>query len=214
MNNLKKGDWVFDSKVAENFYNIAQTNIPDYNRVISLVVKIAKKKLLTDSKIIDFWSSLWFTLEKLFNNGFTNLYWVDSSSDMISRSFKEAKLINSDKFPLDLWKFDFIISNWTLHFVKNREDYIMDMYNKLHKWWYLFITEKISVSSISSDLYYDFKRDSWLSEKQILEKALSIEWILITKSLDWYLDIFKKAWFESIDIVNATPSFYSFLLKK
>gem|GEM_PF-4870167 len=54
MNNLKKGDWVFDSKVAEDFLNIAQTNIPDYNRVIGLVIKIAKKYLNNDSKILDF----------------------------------------------------------------------------------------------------------------------------------------------------------------
>lgn len=214
MNNLKKGDWVFDSKVAEDFLNIAQTNIPDYNRVIGLVIKIAKKYLNNDSKILDFWSALWFTLENLYNNWFRNLYWVDSSIDMISRSFKWANLVNLDKFPLNLWKFDFIISNWTLHFIKDRELYIKDMYDSLNEWGYLFITEKILTSNMSEDLYHDFKRSMWLTDEEILKKKLSIEWVLIPKSLEWYLNIFNKTWFKNIDIVNATPSFYSFLLKK
>ena len=214
MNNLKKGDWVFDSKVAEDFLNIAQTNIPDYNRVIGLVIKIAKKYLNNDSKILDFWSALWFTLENLYNNWFRNLYWVDSSIDMISRSFKWANLVNSDKFPLNLWKFDFIISNWTLHFIKDRELYIKDMYDSLNEWGYLFITEKILTSNMSEDLYHDFKRSMWLTDEEILKKKLSIEGVLIPKSLEWYLNIFNKTWFKNIDIVNTTPSFYSFLLKK
>lgn len=214
MINKKKWNWKFDKNIADNFNNIAITNIPDYERVIKMVVKIAEKYLSKNSKIIDFWSSLWYTLEKLHNKWFLNIYWVDSSKDMLLKSFNKATLINSDQFPTNLWKFDYIISNWTLHFIKNRESYIKTMYDNLYSKWYVVITEKICTSQICNDLYYDFKIDMWLSDSQIIEKSMSIEWVLVPYTLDWYLNVFQKNWFRSVEIINVFPSFYTFLLRK
>ncbi len=50
-----KGDvsWKFDGKNAGNFQKIAETNIPDYERVIDLCVSVAQKRYSQNEPIID-----------------------------------------------------------------------------------------------------------------------------------------------------------------
>lgn len=47
------GSWKFDDSVARDFQEIAKTNIPDYERVISLCLDIAKKTCEKDEKVAD-----------------------------------------------------------------------------------------------------------------------------------------------------------------
>lgn len=47
------GSWKFDDSVAKEFQTIAQTNIPDYERVIRLCLNIAKKNCAPEEKVVD-----------------------------------------------------------------------------------------------------------------------------------------------------------------
>ncbi len=210
----KEGCWKFDSIVAENFSQIARTSIPDYDRVINLAIKIANKVVEKKSKILDVGSAIGHTLECFYNEWYYNIFWVDSSDEMLKRSFNKATLIKSDIFPAEYGKFNYITANWTLHFIIDRKKYIELMFESLEEGGYIFISEKITSSIVCSEMYNDFKYDMWLTKKQITDKEKSIKGVLVTNSIEWYIDIFRQVWFSSIDIVNAYPSFCSFLLKK
>ncbi len=211
---LNKWKWEFNAEVADNFDYIAKTSIQDYQRVIHLTVNIAKKIFNLDAKIIDIWSATWHTLKCLYNAGYKNIFWLESSLEMIKKSFNKATIIHSDTLPIYEIDFDYIIINWTLHFVKNRENYIKLLYTHLKKGWYCIITDKIKSSNLSTELYYDFKKGMWLSDTDILNKSILLDGVLITYPIEWYLDIFQKIWFLDIEIINVSPCFCTFLMKK
>ena len=46
---------------------------------------------------------------------------------MIEKSYQETTLIYDDCFPTGYGKFDIIMANWTLHFIRDRERYLQDI---------------------------------------------------------------------------------------
>lgn len=211
-----KGDvsWKFDGKNAGNFQKIAETNIPDYERVIDLCVSVAQKRYSQNEPIIDVGSALGHTLQKFSEAGFSHLLGVESSHDMVSASQYSGEVIISDEFPKDRWPFSLVLINWTLHFIKEREWYLLDVYEGLREGGTLILTDKILGSSTTLELYHDFKRKSWLNDDQIRKKEESIRGVLVPYPLTWYFETIRKAGFSSIEILNAAPSFTTFLITK
>lgn len=215
---LAEKPWDFDDKVANNFQNEASTNIPDYDRVIGKIIDFANQFLNNGNKIIDVGCSLGETIKRLHQNGFTNLYGVDSSIHMIERAFQtpdnKISYTLSKKLPTELGPFDLIIANWTLHFINTRETYLKDIYNSLVLGGYVILTDKIQHSEETDEMYKDFKKQKGLSEEYIQYKEEALQGVLVTYPLEWYLITFRKLGFRQIEIINSNLSFTSFLLKK
>jgi SAM-dependent methyltransferase len=207
------GTWCFDSSVAERFSEIAGREIPDYHRVIEKTVRVIKRVGHINSKIIDVGSATGNTLRALYNAGYRNIYGVDNSTNMLSKSFKKATLIHANDFPKEQGPFDFIIANWVLHFISNREEYLRDIRDSLTINGILIITEKVSSSSLAHELYYEIKRDNGVSEQAIQKKRRQIEGVLIPFPLSWYLETFTKLGFKYIDVINANTVFVTFLVQ-
>jgi len=203
--------WQFDATAAENFAAIAEREIPDYHRVIDQCIRLINKLDIQDPKIIDVGSATGATLYALHQAGYTNLYGVDSSAEMLSRSFDQATLIQSEDFPAEHGPFDVIIANWVLHFIPEREAYLQSICDSLASDGVLIITEKVSGSELANDLYYDFKRKNGMTEVQIEEKKQRLEGVLTTFPVDWYFQNLKQHGFQSIDIINANAVFVTFL---
>ncbi len=205
------GQWRFDKKIAEHFETIARREIPDYLRVIDLCVRVVGKSRLEQPKIIDVGSALGETLKQLYAAGYQNIYGVESSADMLQKSFKQATLIHSEHFPQEYAPFDYVIANWVLHFIPERARYLESIKKSLSPGGTLILTEKVSSSECTHDLYYDLKRAHGVSEEEIERKRRQIEGVLVTYPLNWYLDTLKLLGFEQIEIINACTAFITIM---
>lgn len=208
------GPWKFDAQVAQQFADIARREIPDYLRVIDLCIDLIKKDAREQPKIIDVGSAVGETLQRLYTAGFRDLYGVESSAEMLSRSFEQAVLIESQQFPLDAGPFDYVLANWVLHFIPERYAYLQSIMQGLSPGGTLILTEKVSASERSDALYYDMKRMHGISEEQIEAKRRSLHNVLVTRPLAWYLQTLDELGFIDIEIINAAPAFMTFAAVK
>ncbi|MCF7843917.1 methyltransferase domain-containing protein [Candidatus Gracilibacteria bacterium] len=215
--NKKLTQWSFNKKVAQNFDKIAEKNIPRYQAVIDKCLLITKKTFPGDLniKIIDIGSATGRTLDIFIKSGFKNVYGVENSKHMINMSKHKERVIFSDNFPRDMSDyFDVVTANWTLHFIKRRKQYIKDIYSSLKKGGFFVLTEKISTSSFIHNRYHDFKRKQGLTEKEILDKEISLKGVLTTKPLSWYLNTLKEVGFSEVEIIDTDWCFVSILCRK
>ncbi|MGB1310616.1 MAG: methyltransferase domain-containing protein [Leucothrix sp.] len=212
--NAKAGQWKFDAQVAAVFDGIARREIPDYLRVIGLCVKIINKGHLKQPKIIDVGSATGETLKQLHQAGYRALYGVEASEDMIKRSFDQATLIHSEAFPEAHGPFDYVLNNWTLHFIKHPLSYLEAIKRALAPGGILILSDKVSSSELTHSLYHDYKRSQGVTEAEIEKKRQQIEGILVTYPTHWYLNALSNLGFEQIEIINANAAFVTFMAIK
>lgn len=179
--------------------------------MIDLSIHILRRLEYPNPKIIDVGSAIGTTLQALHEAGFTRLYGVDSSADMLARSFDKATLIESERFPVGHGPFDAVIANWVLHFIEDRAAYLADIRQSLSPNGVLILTEKMAGSELANELYYDFKRSQGVSEEQIAEKKQRLQGVLTPYPLQWYLDTLDGLGFQHVDIVNANTVFVTLL---
>ncbi len=216
--------WVFDKNVANNFYDIANANIPNYEKVIEKCLNIANKIVGKDDFIVDVGCATGHTLKIFQDDGFTNLMGVDNSEAMLDKCeeyLDDASFAHSDTYPKLLGAFmqnpQLVMANWTLHFITNkkaRKKYIKDIYNALESDGVFILSEKIAHSDMTLDLYHDFKRRNKLTEKEISEKHKSLEDVLIPYPLSFYFDTLKDIGFKDIEIIDADYCFVTILARK
>jgi 2-polyprenyl-3-methyl-5-hydroxy-6-metoxy-1,4-benzoquinol methylase len=90
---------------------------------------VARRRLPSDAKILDVGSAIGHTLKRMKDVGFANVFGVEMSEEMISKSFPDATIIRSSKFPSEYAPFDMVTANWTLHFIlEGRDQYLRDIY--------------------------------------------------------------------------------------
>jgi ubiquinone/menaquinone biosynthesis C-methylase UbiE len=207
--------WKFDAGVADKFVDIAKTNIPDYENVIDLSIDIVKKGFKPNPKVIDVGCATGRTLEKLKEAGVRQIYGVDNSEEMLRKiNVQDAKLIQSDVFPTNEGPFDIVLANWTLHFVKQRYEYLKDIYEGLQSRGILILTEKTYTSDLTGNLYNNFKEERGLTKEEIRKKELQISGVLEPYPIEWYLQALGEIGFKEIDVVNARLGFVTLLAIK
>ena len=151
--------------------------------------------------------------------GFEKITGVDASPAMLEQARKEgidqiSTLIQSNKFPKEHGPYDVIICNWTLHFIKDKLDYIKDMYKSLLHNGLLFLTEKTYNDDNNLKLYHDFKINQGLTPEEIEAKELSIKNQMFINPPEWYINNLKEIGFEKVSIIDAEFCFTSFLAIK
>jgi trans-aconitate methyltransferase len=205
--------WQFDNELALRFQKEAETNIPDYERVIDLCIDIANLKFNKESTIVDVGSALGYTIDKFNQNGYSYVYGVESSQAMIDNSKQQAYIKLSDTFPTE-WNPDFVMANWTLHFVDERKQYIDAIYNSLTENGALVITDKTTQTDEVKELYYNFKRNNGVSNEYIYEKEQKLKGYMNLLPVEWYVNTLKEVGFKSIQIINAKLGFVTFYAEK
>lgn len=210
---IKTPKWEFDTSVAKRFQDEANTNIPDYERVIDLCIQIAKRRHNPESHIIDVGSALGHTIERFIDSGFINVYGVESSKAMIENSAYSSCVTLSETFPEGLTT-DFVMANWTLHFVNERKQYIQDIYNSLSLNGTFILSDKTPQSDTVKELYYDFKRANGISNEYIYEKEKKLQGYMNLLPIDWYLDTLKEVGFSNVQIINSRFGFVTFYCEK
>jgi SAM-dependent methyltransferase len=207
--------WEFDQSVADRFQQEAEQHIPDYQRVIDMCF-LMTKCIFSDNKdinIIDVGSALGNTMDRFIKKDYTNVWGVENSTAMINSSKYSNKVILSKSFPTDK-KWDVVLANWTLHFVKEREEYLRDIYNSMNSNGFLIITDKMDHHPEVERMYYNFKRKNGVSDEVIYKKKASLQGVLVTKPLEWYLDILKSLNFSRIQVINNRFMFTTIYARK
>jgi tRNA (cmo5U34)-methyltransferase len=207
-------DWKFSQDIAKNFVEHARKHIPGYDRVIDKTVKFIEHHAKKTDSIIDVGCATGETLKRLHQIGFTNLHGVDNSINMLNEIPKNvATLTCCDRFPLDK-KYKVVTMNWTLHFIKNKIEYIKDIFNGLEQDGFLILTDKTQNDGKFLDLYHDFKKQQGLTNKEIETKAKQLRNIMYINSQEWYLSQLKFFNFSDVIIIDADWCFTTFIAKK
>jgi hypothetical protein len=102
--------------------------------------------------------------------------------------------------------------NWTLHFIQDKYNYLVDIYNKLD-YGHLILTDKTSQSEIVKELYYDFKLSKGVSEDYIQQKEKNLLGVMLSVPIDWYVKSLREIGF-TVDIIHGDLGFITFLCKK
>jgi tRNA (cmo5U34)-methyltransferase len=205
--------WQFDSSVAENFVEHARCHIPNYDAVINKCIEASDQYLNKTSSIIDVGCATGETLRRLYHAGYRNLTGVESSSHMIQHCDPTlAKLIVSDTFPQQM--FDAILCNWTLHFVKNKTEYLANMYQGLNPCGFLILSEKTSLETDSIQLYHNWKHTQGVSWDYIKHKEAAIKDIMYVDQPDWYSKMLVKLGFKNVQIIDASWCFTTWIAFK
>jgi len=200
--------WVFDSSVASRFQEEATKHIPDYQRVIDLCLSVAKFK--QHQSIIDVGCALGYTQKVFIDSGF-NIDGVDNSESMLK--LNPYNTICSDKFP-NHKLYDMVLINWTLHFILDKEDYLVDVYTAMSDNSTLIISDKTNQSEAIKQMYYDFKKQNGITDLYIQQKENDLKGVMHTLPVDWYLTTLNKIGFKNIQIINGKYGFVTFYAEK
>lgn len=204
--------WKFDSDVANRFNTEAQQHIPDYDRVIDMCVSIARTKGFSpDINVVDIGSATGNTVDRFIREGFPHTYGIESSQAMIDNSLHKDRIILSETFP----KFpcEFVMANWTLHFVKEREQYIQDVYDNMTGGVFV-LTDKTHQSTTTKMMYYQWKLDNGVDPEYLLRKEQQLQGYMVTKDVSWYIDTLKQVGFIGVEIINSRYGFTTFYCEK
>lgn len=205
--------WQFNDDVAKVFVAHARQHIPNYDLVIDKCVSLAQDLLSRDSAIIDVGCATGETLRRLHQAGFTNLHGVDDSQDMLNYcDHSLARYYHSETFPDQ--KFDAVLCNWTLHFIKDKVSYLAAIHSNLNDYGFMILSEKTSLDPICIKKYHEWKSARGVSEQEIEAKAQSVKDIMFIDSANWYLDTLKQLGFGSVEIIDAHWCFSTFLCRK
>ena len=143
--------------------------------------------------------------------GYTNLYGVDNSQAMLEKNDAQATLICSEEFP-DV-RFDMIVCNWTLHFMKDKLSYIEKMYQQLNNNGILIVTDKVTLDPDLIELYHIWKLKQGVSLDEVKRKQQELIDAMHINSSEWYQIALKELGF-TVHIVDAAWCFNTFLCFK
>lgn len=206
--------WSFNHEVSLSFYNEAITNIPDYEKVILMCIeKIKNCKFNTNCNILDIGSAIGYTIDKCINSGYMNTFGVESSIEMINSSVFKEKIYYSTKVPQNfIW--DIVISNWTLHFIKDAKNYIQDIYNNMSLDGLFIMSNKVKSCNKVKEEYTNFKLSNGLDIQYINYKKESLKGVLFERSINWYIKVLQDIGFVDIEIINTNMMFITLCCRK
>lgn len=206
-------DWKFDKSIAKIFDVHARQHIPHYDSVLKKTLDVCSKVLEKSDPIIDVGCATGNTLDLLSQWGFTNLYGIDSSIEMLEQCAPGSNLICSDKFVFESNTFQAVICNWTLHFIEYKIQYLKSMVDSLRSGGVLIITDKISLDPLMIEFYHDFKREQGVTDQDILSKEKSVAGIMNIDDQAWYQKQFLDLGL-TYYVIDADYAFMTFLCFK
>jgi ubiquinone/menaquinone biosynthesis C-methylase UbiE len=106
-----------------------------------------------------------------------------------------------------------ILCNWTLHFIKDKENYLKSMSDSLTNGGTMIISEKTSKNADLIKMYHDHKLKLGVPKKTIKEKQRQIENVMFINSAEWFQRKLSALGF-TVAVMDADWCFTTFLCKK
>jgi tRNA (cmo5U34)-methyltransferase len=221
---LIKKTWKFNSNVTKSFDKHIKKSVPFYEISHEITCDISKFFLKENSVCYDIGCSTGTLLNKIkLENSGKKLKFigVDESKAMIKlakKKFKNISFINSELEKIKFIKNDLITSLYTMQFVKPKtRQHLFDKIYKSLNWGGAFIMfEKIRGSDarfqdILNFNYFDFKKKMGFSEKEILNKEISLRGVLEPYTIQANMDFLKRSGFRDIMPISQYLCFVGFL---
>jgi tRNA (cmo5U34)-methyltransferase len=206
-------EWQFNEKVAETFVSHAKQHIPNYSQVIDKSIEVCSHYLQPQDKIIDVGCATGETLRRLHRAGFNNLTGVEASHAMLQHcDFSIARILHNDRFPNE--KFDGVLCNWTLHFIEDKEMYLVDIHRNMNENGVLVLSEKTSLDPTAIKFYHEWKHRQGVSWEDIQAKEAAVKDVMFINDPKWYIDTLTWVGFKNIQIIDANWCFTTFMAIK
>lgn len=227
----KRGDWKFDSSVANSFQDHAKKSIIGYEEGHELIAKVSDFFCLNNSVVLELGIATGELLFKILkhNEHKKNIkyYGIDNQQEMLKKArkhfknYNNVKIICEDLLKYKLPKSDFTVSYYTIQFIhpRYRQEIFDKIYNSLNWGGAFLLFEKVRGSDarfqdIISNIYTNFKIDKGFSPEEIFSKAESIKGVLEPFSTEGNLGLIKRAGFKDIMTIYKNVCFEGFLCIK
>jgi len=197
-------------QIANSYYEHVSKHIPNYDRVINKSIEVCQL-YNSNANILDFGSANGQTLQKLYNQGFTNLHGVEIERTMRAVS---PKLVAGYYEQMPNLQFSVILANWVLHFVEDKISLLEQFYRQLEPNGSLIISEKLSTDPIIKSFYYERKREQGANEQDIITKEKSLKGVMHIENLSWYINQLNIIGYRQIEVIDGDWGFISLLVKK
>tara|TARA_Y100000768_G_scaffold386484_1_gene375001 strand:+ start:1720 stop:2496 length:777 start_codon:yes stop_codon:yes gene_type:complete len=226
------GAFNFSGNVHKNFEKHVAKSVPFYEEGHKLICKLSSFFSVNKSIIYDLGCSTGKLSRDIFNYNKDldlKVYGIDTESKMISHSTKllskkmKKKIFykKDDLITLKLKKSDFIVSYYTIQFIKPkfRQKIFDKIYKSLNYGGAFILFEKVRgndarFQDIFTQIYQEFKYDQGFSKDQIYNKATSIRGVLEPFTSKANIDYMKRAGFKDITSIVKYCSFEGFLAIK
>jgi tRNA (cmo5U34)-methyltransferase len=230
--NIKTGNasWSFGGQVAEAFDYHVLKSVPLYNEGHGIIVKMSDFFLEEGSVCYDLGCSTGQLTCRIANhnkNKKVRFIAVDREDGMIEQARSKCKglksidVLKSDLMDLELEKADFIISYYTMQFIrpKNRQIMIRRIYEALNWGGAFLLFEKVRgpdarFQDFMTAVYTDYKMEQGYLAEEIVEKSRSLKGILEPFSTQGNIDLLKRAGFIDIMTILKFACFEGFLAIK
>lgn len=219
--------WSFDEEeVVNEFDTHVRQSVPLYNTFHEMVKNISRYAIQSDSKVVDVGCSTGHLLKDLQEtNNKSNVEFIglDTSTQMIefcNRNSK-ARFINTNAIDFDFTNSSFVTSVLCLQFCtkEHRKLIVESIYKGLKEDGMFIIVEKIKsqivdIHDMYNDLYYDFKRQQGLTDKEIIDKNVSLRGIMKPMTMEENLTLLKEVGFKKTDIFFKYNNFVGIMAIK
>jgi len=220
----------FDEAVASVFDDMLSRSVPFYKEVQELIIEFINLNASADDRIIDLGSSTAKFLLELYSKKRFNLklIGVDNSKPMVEQARRKIKayganieLILDDFEEIEMRDYKFIISNYTLQFIRpiKRPKLVKKIFNGLKEGGFFIFSEKVVFEDKKLDkdiieIYYNYKKRQGYSEVEIAKKREALENVLIPFTIKENIEMCKEAGFKRVDTLFQWANFVTFVAKK
>ena len=226
----KNSSWTFDRNVPKEFDQHIYKSVPLYHQMHWLCQELSDFYVKNDSVVYDIGCSTGTLVKKLAlrhkNKKKVKFIGIDIVDKMIKHAKKKNsfKNINFIKKNLNNYKFkksDFIISFYTMQFIrpKERQNLINKIFKSLNWGGAFLLVEKVrSYDARSQDqmttIYEEFKLHNGFSEREITAKKKSLKGVLEPFSTNANIQMLKRSGFKDVSSIAKFICFEGFLAIK
>lgn len=221
----------FSKEVASVFDDMLPRSVPYYNDNIALTAELLRGRRAICDLGCSTGNLLLFLAQNL---NCEILCGVDNSAPMLEIAKAKANAYGAkidfikadilEFFTLDSaqkGKFDAIISNYTMQFIRpqKRESLCKKIYENLQKNGIFIMSEKLVsedkwLDKRLIDIYHNFKARNGYSKTEISKKREALENVLIPFSQDENVAMLKNAGFRAVEVVFRFGNFATFIALK
>lgn len=223
--------WRFDDAVTNSFTEMIEASIPGYHDMRKLTFKLGRR-FLPDSGgvVIDIGSSRGDSLAPFVGAYPDQNYYATEISEPMRKVLHErfpgnnVTICDHDlRYNLSVFevKSDLILDSLSLMFIplERRQRLVQAVYDSLKPGGaFISIQKMLGADSYTHDLldaeYLEMKREHGYTHEQILRKKLSLEGVLVPVTLNWNLDIMKRAGFRRMDVFWKSLQFSGIICVK
>lgn len=227
MMRCEKYNWTFkDREVVNKFDNHVRQSVPLYEVFHSQIRSYSMYYIQSNSKVVDVGCStghLLSDIQKNSNKKHVEYIGIDTSPQMIEfcEENHEGTFINDEALYYEFEDCSFITSVLCLQFCEKeeRKQIIKSIYNGLKQDGAFVMVEKVKTNILDihdmyNDLYYDFKRNQGLTDKEILDKNSSLRGVMKPTTLEANILMLQEVGFKKIDIFFKYNNFVGIIAVK